>query len=469
MELGPSLAPELLTAADPLSRGPPAFPRPPGHAPAAASGVPPFAWLLQLLGNPLPERLPGGETLPARDAALPATDALPPLVDALPVVDPAGPGAPTAVVPALPSSLPVASPPPAEPAAASGAGAAEPRTARTTAADALRLALSGAPRAHAPTPASVSPAADPSAAARAEAVSFSTEPTAAPSQSQPEAGPTRAAAGLDALRALDAAASAAAAPPAEPFALRPRVHADARTRAAGLSPAELARSSAAPSANVSTARADTPPPVVLEAHAAPELTETQQADAPPLDLPAPAAGAETRAAGAATAPPPSLAPYAPTGAGASATPTAAQLPAHLGTPVDAQSARWHEALASRIHWIVDHEIGEAQIKLNPPELGALDVKISMLDDKTYVQMTAHSSAARDELSLSLPRLRELLSAGGLDVGGATVSGGRDERPAQHAAPSAPARGLAFATDPGDAAADLPRVRLASTSRIDIFA
>ncbi len=154
---------------------------------------------------------------------------------------------------------------------------------------------------------------------------------------------------------------------------------------------------------------------------------------------------------------------------ASAAQPSAQLPAHLGAPVDTNAARWEDALASRIQWLVDHKVGEAQIKLNPPELGALDVKISLLDDKTYVQMTAHTAAARDELSQSLPRLRELMSAGGLDLGGATVSGGRDDRSGYQAATHPVARMLPLATEAVDVAPSLLHGRLTPASRIDIFA
>jgi flagellar hook-length control protein FliK len=168
-------------------------------------------------------------------------------------------------------------------------------------------------------------------------------------------------------------------------------------------------------------------------------------------------------AGQFTLSPPLTGSMAPSGA-----PSAVPVPPPPGTPVDTNAARWQDALASRIQWLVDHEVGEARIKLNPPELGALDVKISMLEDKTYVQFTAHHSAARDELAQSLPRLRELLSMGGLDVGGATVNGGRDERPAQQSfagSAGAGASPLASIELPGD----LPRLARAAAGRIDIFA
>jgi hypothetical protein len=112
---------------------------------------------------------------------------------------------------------------------------------------------------------------------------------------------------------------------------------------------------------------------------------------------------------------------------AHAAPTAhaAAAPAQAG--LDLSSPDWREAFANRIQWLVDHRVGEAHLKLNPPELGAVDVKISLVDDQTFVQLTASTAGARDELSQSLPRLRELLIASGLDLGGATVQGGRDGR------------------------------------------
>jgi flagellar hook-length control protein FliK len=112
--------------------------------------------------------------------------------------------------------------------------------------------------------------------------------------------------------------------------------------------------------------------------------------------------------------------------------THAATPSHTASApaqpsLDLNAPDWHEAFASRVQWLIDHRVGEAHIKLNPPELGALDVKISLVDDQTFVHVTAASAGARDELAQSLPRLRELLSAGGLELGGASVESGHDGR------------------------------------------
>ncbi len=103
-------------------------------------------------------------------------------------------------------------------------------------------------------------------------------------------------------------------------------------------------------------------------------------------------------------------------------------------PIDTRAEHWHDALASRVQVLVDQHVGEAHIKLNPPELGSVDIKISLVDDKTFVQLTAGNSAARDELTQSLPRLRELLSSNGLSFGGASVHGGSTGQSGQESAP-----------------------------------
>jgi flagellar hook-length control protein FliK len=174
--------------------------------------------------------------------------------------------------------------------------------------------------------------------------------------------------------------------------------------------------------------------------------------------------------GAMSAPPAAPPAASPSPAAGLQMPTAATPSPHQWQqPIDTHAERWHDALASRIQWLVDHDVGEARIKLNPPELGALDVRVAVLDDKTFVQMTAHASTARDELAQSLPRLRELLAAGGLDLGGATVSGGRDERASHHAPAESLARAARFAATDAVAAPARAVAHLASFGRIDTFA
>jgi flagellar hook-length control protein FliK len=159
------------------------------------------------------------------------------------------------------------------------------------------------------------------------------------------------------------------------------------------------------------------------------------------------------------------------GAAASGAPPSAPTPptiAQPSAPVDVRTPSWHEAFAGRVQWLVDTHVGEARIKLHPPELGALDVKISLVEDKSYVQLTAATPAARDELLNGLPRLRELFDSSGLNLGGASVESGhaghRDPR-GDVAAESRPSELRAIAPF----AADETRPHGRGAGRIDVFA
>jgi flagellar hook-length control protein FliK len=174
-----------------------------------------------------------------------------------------------------------------------------------------------------------------------------------------------------------------------------------------------------------------------------------------------AAPADTPAASS----PPSI-----SGAAASATSQtlAAPAPAAPSATVDTRAANWQQAFASRVQWLVDHDVGEAHIKLNPPELGAVDVKISLVEDKTFVHLTAASATARDELTQALPRLRELLTASGLEFGGASVHGGTDGRGHQEPGGRAVAGPLAE-LDAVQADGVPLRPTTLAAGRIDLFA
>lgn len=85
-----------------------------------------------------------------------------------------------------------------------------------------------------------------------------------------------------------------------------------------------------------------------------------------------------------------------------------QLNARMNTP------EWADGLGDRIVWLTDQNLSNAQIRLNPPHLGPIEVSVSVTDDQTNVSFMAHHAATRDALEAAAPRLREVLgSQGGL--------------------------------------------------------
>ena len=78
-----------------------------------------------------------------------------------------------------------------------------------------------------------------------------------------------------------------------------------------------------------------------------------------------------------------------------------------------RSPEWGQQLGERITWLVDQNLSSAQIKLNPPQLGPIEVRIALSGDSTQVSVTAHNLITRDALEAAAPRLREALAAHGL--------------------------------------------------------
>lgn len=98
-----------------------------------------------------------------------------------------------------------------------------------------------------------------------------------------------------------------------------------------------------------------------------------------------------------------------------ATPQApSPVPLHVATP--AGSPGWPEEVGSRVSWMVGHDESHAQLTLTPPQLGKIEVSITVSGDQTSAQFVAATPAARELIEQSLPRLREVLEQSGINLG-----------------------------------------------------
>lgn len=82
--------------------------------------------------------------------------------------------------------------------------------------------------------------------------------------------------------------------------------------------------------------------------------------------------------------------------------------------------QWGGEVGERVVWMVKQELQEAQIQLNPRNLGPIEVRISMQNDQANVQFVAQHHATREALEAALPRLRELFQEAGLQMGQSAV-------------------------------------------------
>ncbi len=82
-------------------------------------------------------------------------------------------------------------------------------------------------------------------------------------------------------------------------------------------------------------------------------------------------------------------------------------------PFDPQQSEASQKLQERINIMLSKNIQRADIRLDPPELGQLQVRINMNSEQATVQFQVQSPQAREAIENALPRLREMLEQQGV--------------------------------------------------------
>ncbi|MBI5437872.1 MAG: flagellar hook-length control protein FliK [Nitrosomonadales bacterium] len=85
------------------------------------------------------------------------------------------------------------------------------------------------------------------------------------------------------------------------------------------------------------------------------------------------------------------------------------------------SSGWAEEFSQKITWMGTQQNQVAELHLNPPNLGPLDVVLKISDNQATALFTSPHSAVRDAIENALPRLREMLADNGIMLGNTMVS------------------------------------------------
>lgn len=83
---------------------------------------------------------------------------------------------------------------------------------------------------------------------------------------------------------------------------------------------------------------------------------------------------------------------------------------NVAAPVD--SGDFGQGVADRVSLMVDNNLTNARLQVNPPSLGPIEVRIALQDGRAQVWLTSHSAVTRDALESGSPQLREMLGAQG---------------------------------------------------------
>jgi flagellar hook-length control protein FliK len=84
---------------------------------------------------------------------------------------------------------------------------------------------------------------------------------------------------------------------------------------------------------------------------------------------------------------------------------------------------WDQAISQKVLWMVGAGEQSATLTLNPPDLGPLQVVISVHNDKADTTFISNNAEVRQALQDGMSNLREKMSESGLQLGQANVSSG----------------------------------------------
>ena len=100
------------------------------------------------------------------------------------------------------------------------------------------------------------------------------------------------------------------------------------------------------------------------------------------------------------------------------TTTASAHTAHLPTHVHDHA--WAQGFGERVTWLAKQDIQAAQITLNPPQLGPIQITLSLNGDQATANFGVANADVRQVVENSLPQLREMLASAGIQLGDANV-------------------------------------------------
>ncbi|HGS4674118.1 flagellar hook-length control protein FliK [Vibrio paracholerae] len=100
------------------------------------------------------------------------------------------------------------------------------------------------------------------------------------------------------------------------------------------------------------------------------------------------------------------------------------------TPVPLNKEMAADQLAERVQMMMSKNLKNIDIRLDPPELGRMHIRMNMQGDGATVHFTVANQHAREVLEQTMPRLREMLAQQGVQLGDTSVqqqSAGQQQR------------------------------------------
>ncbi|MFA0163938.1 flagellar hook-length control protein FliK [Vibrio splendidus] len=101
-------------------------------------------------------------------------------------------------------------------------------------------------------------------------------------------------------------------------------------------------------------------------------------------------------------------------------PTRAEIQAAQQAPLQLTKELANEQVAEKVQMMMSKNLKNLDIRLDPPELGQMKIRMTINNDVANVHFTVSNQQARDVIEQTLPRLREMLAQQGLQLADSSV-------------------------------------------------
>lgn len=142
-------------------------------------------------------------------------------------------------------------------------------------------------------------------------------------------------------------------------------------------------------------------------------------------------------------------------------------------PQQVTDPAWKDGLADKVVWMLGRNQMSAELRLNPANLGPMEIKLSMDQDQASISFLTQHAAVKEAIDQAIPRLREMLDQQNIDLMDVNVDTREgSQETAEQTAQNDQAAGLFSDVDPeADDLSDAGTVIVteAPDSVVDLFA
>ena len=85
-----------------------------------------------------------------------------------------------------------------------------------------------------------------------------------------------------------------------------------------------------------------------------------------------------------------------------------------------RESSWSQQFGEKIVWLAKNDQQSAQININPPELGPVQITLNLSGGEAKVTFASPHMEVRQAIENSLPQLKEMLSSAGINLGQTNV-------------------------------------------------